>query len=47
MMEIIKEVMQVPAVLKEVYGDLAKPGAQQVGKAVSTIVGLGIQFFGL
>lgn len=41
MMEIIKSVVQAPGVLKEIYGDLAKPGAQQVGKALSTVLGLG------
>lgn len=28
-------------VLKEIYGDLAKPGVAQVGRALSTILGLG------
>jgi hypothetical protein len=28
-------------VLKEIYGDLAKPGVSQVGRALSTIIGLG------
>ncbi|MHB1320930.1 MAG: DUF4393 domain-containing protein [Acidithiobacillus ferrivorans] len=27
--------------MKELYGDLAKPGVQQAGKALSTIIGLG------
>ena len=40
-MGIIKEIVETPAVLKEIYGDLAKPGVQQVGKALSTVVGLG------
>ena len=40
-MEILKEIAQSPAVLKEVYGDLAKPGVQQAGKALGTIIGLG------
>jgi hypothetical protein len=30
-----------PALLKEIYGDLAKPGVRQVGKALGTIIGLG------
>ncbi|HCA00664.1 MAG TPA: hypothetical protein DEO68_00445 [Halomonas campaniensis] len=40
-MDIIKEIVESPAVLKEIYGDLAKPGVQQAGKALSTVVGLG------
>lgn len=39
--DLLKEIAQSPAVIKEVYGDLAKPGVQQVGKALSTIIGLG------
>ena len=30
-----------PALLKEIYGDLAKPGVSQVGKALGGILGLG------
>lgn len=41
MLDLIKEILESPAVLKEIYGDLAKPGLQQVGKALSTVVGLG------
>ncbi len=40
-MDLIKEIANSPAVIKEIYGDLAKPGVQQIGKALSTIVGLG------
>lgn len=40
-MELIKEIAQVPGLLKEVYGDLAKPGVEQVGKALGTVIGLG------
>jgi hypothetical protein len=40
-MELIKEIAQIPGVLKEVYGDLAKPGVEQVGKALGTVIGLG------
>lgn len=40
-MDLLKEIVQSPAILKEVYGDLAKPGVQQAGKALSTIIGLG------
>lgn len=34
-------IAQYPELLKEIYGDLAKPGVQQVGKALGTIIGLG------
>lgn len=41
----MKEIMEVatkfPDLLKEIYGDLAKPGATQAGKAIGGIVGLG------
>lgn len=40
-MELIKEITQIPGLLKEVYGDLAKPGVEQVGKALGTVMGLG------
>lgn len=40
-MELIKEIAQIPGLLKEVYGDLAKPGVEQVGKALGTVIGLG------
>lgn len=40
-MDLIKEIVETPAILKEIYGDLAKPGIQQAGKALSTIIGLG------
>lgn len=39
--ELIKIAKATPEVLKEIYGDLAKPGAQQAGKALATIIGLG------
>jgi len=39
--DIIAEIAQTPALLKEIYGDIAKPGVQQVGKALNTILGLG------
>jgi len=40
-MEWLKEIAKSPEILKEVYGDLAKPGVQQVGKALNTVLGLG------
>jgi hypothetical protein len=38
---VLKEMAQEPGLLKEIYGDLAKPGVAQVGKAFGTILGLG------
>lgn len=38
---ILKSVASIPALLKEIYGDLAKPGVTQVGKALGTALGLG------
>jgi hypothetical protein len=38
---LINEIIQAPELLKEIYGDLAKPGVSQIGKALSTVVGLG------
>lgn len=35
------EIAKVPGLMKEVYGDLAKPGVSQVGKMFGTILGLG------
>lgn len=39
--EVIREGLKVPGLIVEVYGDLAKPGVQQVGKALETVLGLG------
>jgi len=33
--------LKIPGLLVEIYGDLAKPGVQQVGKALGTVFGLG------
>ena len=41
MFPVLKEAAQIPGLLKEIYGDLAKPGVSQVGKALSAILGLG------
>jgi Abortive infection alpha len=38
---LIREALQTPGVLKEIYGDLARPGVAQVGKALGTVLGLG------
>ena len=40
-MNLIKEALSTPSLLKEIYGDLAKPGVQQAGKALGTVIGLG------
>ncbi|MFN0313548.1 MAG: DUF4393 domain-containing protein [Burkholderiales bacterium] len=37
----LKAAVQVPSLLKEIYGDIAKPGVSQVGKALGTVLGLG------
>lgn len=39
--EIVSKTAGIPEVIKEVYGDLAKPGVAQVGKALAGIIGLG------
>lgn len=39
--EIVKGMLDVPGLLLEIYGDLAKPGVRQVGKALESILGLG------
>jgi len=41
LVEILKEAIQIPGLMKKIYGDLAKPGVSQVGKALSSILGLG------
>lgn len=40
-LSILKELSQIPGLMKEIYGDLAKPGVSQVGKALGNILGLG------
>lgn len=40
-LELLKTAVQSPKILREIYGDLAKPGVQQAGKALGTIIGLG------
>jgi len=39
--EIAQEALKVPGLLVEIYGDLAKPGVRQAGKALESIIGLG------
>ena len=38
---IVKELCSSPTLLKELYGDLAKPGVIKVGKAIESLLGLG------
>ena len=40
-LQLLKDAIQIPGLLKEIYGDIAKPGVTQAGKALSTIIGLG------
>ena len=40
-MNMLEEIINSPSLLKEIYGDVAKPGAQQLGKALAALLGLG------
>ena len=40
-LQLAREALKIPGLLVEIYGDLAKPGVQQVGKALGTVFGLG------
>ena len=40
-LDVIKEAIKLPALLKDIYGDLLKPGVKQLGKALETVLGLG------
>lgn len=40
-MELMKSVLGAPDLIKEIYGDLAKPGVVKVGQALETVIGLG------
>ena len=40
-LQVAQEALKIPGLLVEIYGDLAKPGVQQVGKALGTVFGLG------
>ena len=40
-MDLLSLAGQLPELMREVYGDLAKPGVRQVGKALGTVLGLG------
>ena len=39
--QIANEALKIPGLLVEIYGDLARPGVRQVGKALETVIGLG------
>jgi hypothetical protein len=40
-LQVAQEALKIPGLLLEIYGDLARPGVQQVGKALGTVLGLG------
>ena len=39
--QVAEAAVKVPGLLVDIYGDLARPGVQQVGKALATVLGLG------
>lgn len=40
-MQLAQEALKIPSLIVEIYGDLARPGVRQVGKALDTVLGLG------
>lgn len=40
-LQVAQEALKVPALLVEIYGDLARPGVKQAGRALETVMGLG------
>lgn len=40
-LQVAQEALKAPGVLVEIYGDLARPGVKQVGKALDTVLGFG------
>jgi len=40
-LRVAQEALKVPGLLVEIYGDLARPGVRQVGRALETVLGLG------
>lgn len=40
-LQVAQEALKVPGLLVEIYGDLARPGVKQVGRALDTVLGLG------
>ena len=39
--QVAQEALKLPGLIVEIYGDVAKPGVRQVGKALDTVLGLG------
>lgn len=39
--QVAQEALKLPGLIVEIYGDAAKPGVRQVGKALETVLGLG------
>ena len=40
-LQVAQEALKIPALLVEIYGDLARPGVRQVGKALENVLGFG------
>ena len=40
-LQVTQEALKIPRLLVEIYGDLARPGVRQVGKALESVVGFG------
>jgi hypothetical protein len=40
-LQLCREALKIPSLLVDIYGDLAKPGVKQVGKAIESVVGFG------
>ncbi|WP_275270509.1 DUF4393 domain-containing protein [Limnobacter sp. P1] len=40
-LQVAQEALKVPGLLVEIYGDLARPGVKQAGRALETVMGLG------
>jgi hypothetical protein len=41
LLKVVQDALKVPNLIVEIYGDLARPGVKQAGKALETIIGLG------
>lgn len=44
--QVAQEAIKIPGLLVEIYGDIAKPGVQQAGKALEPLLASGILFYG-
>ena len=40
-LQVAQEALKIPGLLVEIYGDLARPGVRQVGKALENVLGFG------